>query len=179
MLAAGTKTVAVGLAGCLQALEAGDGGPSRSDEDPLYPDDRDVPDDAGTHDLYVENYDDVVHEVTLSVVRASDDALVWRAVYDAPDRRGFSIPDLLVGGRTYEVTLDVTDGPGASNTRTIEACSNSEGGSETRSDGGSKNLGVWIDGGTITFEQDNCDEINVGVRLNYGDHESFIAEDDS
>lgn len=168
-LALAGGTVATGLAGCLEAAPFGGGSAARTDDDPRYPDDRNVPADAETHDLYVENYDDVVHDVTLAVVRTTDDALIWRADYEAPDRRGFSVPELLVEDRTYETTLTVADGPEASDTRTIEACPNPN--------GGSKNVGIWIEDGTITVRQDNCDVIRVGANLNYGDHESFVVDD--
>lgn len=168
-VATGCGAVVASVAGCLGAAEFGDDSAPGPDGTPLYPDERDVPSEAETHDLFVENFDDVVYDVTLSVVRPSDEALVWRAAYEAPDRRGFSIPDLLVEGRTYEITLDVADGPEASDTRTIEACRNPH--------GGSRNVGVWIEDGSVTFEQDICDELRVGAELNYGDHESFVVED--
>lgn len=159
--------IVASLAGCLAATDGLGGDESDSDE-PIYPDDRDVPAEADMHDLYVENFDRVAHDVTLAVVRTTADALVLRAAYEAPDRRGFSIPDLLVEGRTYEITLDVTDGPASTDTRPIEACQNPH--------GGSKNPGIWIEDGSITFEQDDCDEIAVGAKLDYGAHESFLVD---
>lgn len=160
-LGLGATTVALGLAGC---TVLGD----RQAADPLYPDDRDVPAGTATHDLYVENYEGTAHTVALTVVRASDDALVWRNTYEALGERGFSIPDLLVTGRTYEITADVTDVGRSSSSQSIEECPH----------GGSRNVGVWIGhGGTpVAFRQDNCDEIRVGADLSYGDHEQFVVD---
>lgn len=132
----------------------------------LYPDDRDVPDARSTHHLFVENFDPEPYVVTLTVVR-SDEALVLRNTYEAPDGRAFYVPDLLVDGRTYRITLAIQDGARATTEQDVEPCPH---------EGDSRNVGIRIDDGAIAFEQDNCDELTVGAELQSGDHERFIRE---
>lgn len=150
------STLPLSVAGCLESLSA--------EETPRYPDARDVDADTPTHDLYVENYDAVSHVVTLSVTRAGDGALVWRRTYEAPDGRAFYVPDLLVTGRTYDVELAIRSGAEATERVPIEPCPHA---------GDSRNVGVRIRDGSITYRQDNCDEITVGADLAAGDHEQF------
>lgn len=164
VLALGATAAVGGVAGCLGGL-ASDGRDANAA--PLYPDGRSVPADAATHDLYVENFDDTSYLATLSVVRSSDGALVWEATYEALDRRGFVVPDVLVGGRTYEITVDVEDGGRATTEETMESCPH---------DGGSRNVGAWIENAEVTYRRDVCDEIRVGAQLSYADHERFIVE---
>jgi hypothetical protein len=45
-----------------------------------------------------------------------------------------------------------------------------------KGEGDSRNVGVWIRDGEIEYRQDNCDEILVGTKLSYADHERFIVE---
>lgn len=159
-----SATAVGGVAGCLGGVDASglDGG-----ADPLYPAGREVPADAATHDLYVENFDDTSYLATVSVVRSGDGALVWEATYEALDRRGFSIPGMLVGGRTYEITVDVKDGGRATTEEAMESCPH---------DGGSRNVGAWIEDAEVTYRRDHCDEIRVGAQLSYADHERFVVE---
>lgn len=166
-VAGGIAALTAGTSGCLDALSARrDPG---TDETPRYPDDREVPAGARTHDLYVENFDAEAHRLTLTVVRAGDDALLLRNTYEAPSERGFVISDLLVEERTYEIAVDVADGDRVTAERTVDGCSGS-------AEGGSANVGAWIEDGAVTFHRDRCDEIVVGAKLAYGDHERFVVE---
>lgn len=164
-LALAASTLSLGVAGCIGPLDLG-GDDEWAGVDPAYPDDRDLPADAATHHLFVENADGRPYPLVLTVVRtdAGEDALVWRQRYEAPDERGFEIPELLVEGRTYEITAAIEDRAGGSTTREIEPCPG---------EGGSRNVGVWIEDGTIAFRQDSCDEIVAGATLPIGDHASF------
>lgn len=164
----GTATaLALGLAGCVTSLAPGTDDDRWAGVEPTYPDGRDVPAGAATHHLYVENADEETHPLEVTVVRTDGDGetLVWRAGYEAPDGRGFEVPDLLVEGRTYRVTVALADGDQASTTREIDDCPH---------EGGSRNLGAWIEGAAVSFRQDNCDEIIAGARLPTGDHRSFL-----
>lgn len=131
-----------------------------------YPDDRDVPNGRSTHHLFVENFDPEPHVVELTVVCA-DGALVWRNTYEAPDERAFYVPDILVEGRTYEIALAIRDGPRATTEQAVEPCPH---------EGDSRNVGIRIKDGTISFEQDGCDELRVGAELPSGDHERFVRD---
>lgn len=166
-LTIGTAATSLGTAGCLGALDRRLEPDRATDAEPRYPDDRDVPTDASTHHLFVENFDETAHVVTLTVRRLSDDALVWRNTYEAPDERGFVVPDLLVDGRTYEITTTVEDEARATVEQPVEPCNG---------EGDSRNGGVWIEDGNVEYRQDNCDEILVGAKLSYADHERFIVE---
>lgn len=166
-LAVAASSLSLGLAGC------GALGPGDEDEwagvDPTYPDDRDLPPDAETHHLFVENADPRTYPLQLTVVRTDgdEDTLVWRERYEAPDERGFEIPDVLVEGRTYEISTDIEDGASASTTRKIESCPH---------DGGSRNVGALIEDASITYRQDRCDELIAGTEVPIGNHESFVAD---
>lgn len=166
-LAIGTAAASLGTAGCLGALDRRLESDPATDAEPRYPDDRDVPADATTHHLFVENFDETSHVVALTVRGAADGALVWQATYEAPDERGFVVPDLLVDGRTYDLATAVEDGPRATVEQSVEPCDG---------EGNSRNVGVWIEDGGIEYRQDNCDEIIVGAKLSYADHERFLVE---
>jgi hypothetical protein len=167
LLSIGTAAASLGTAGCLGEVNRRLESDSTTKAEQRYPDNRNVPADAATHDLFVENFDETERVVTLTVRRASDDALVWQNVYETPDERGFVVPDLLVAGRTYELATTVDDGRRATVEQSVEPCPG---------EGGSRNVGVWIEDGVVTYRQDNCDEILVGVKLSYADHERFIGE---
>lgn len=166
LAATGTAT-SIGLAGCTGVLDVVGGSDPYADQEPRYPDRRTIPPAAETHHLFVENADDERYGLALTVVRPADDALVWRATYDAPDGRGFEIPDLFVEGRTYTIAADVEDGDRATTERSMEPCPHR---------GDSRNVGVWIEDGAISFVQDSCDEIIAGARVPVGNHESFVIE---
>ena len=169
VLALGATTV-IGFAGCLDTLDPRD---PRDETDPWagveprYPTDREVPSDASTHHLFVENANEDLPVITLTVVRVGDDELIWRNTYQMPDERGFEIPDLLVDGRTYKITLAFENGDRTTTERAVEPCPH---------EGGSRNVGAWIENGDVTFHQDSCDEIHVGASLPIGPHERFIVE---
>jgi hypothetical protein len=77
------------------------------------------------------------------------------------------VPDLLVDGRTYEITTTVEDGTREIVEQPVEQCTG---------EGDSRNVGVWVEDGNVEYRQDNCDEILVGAKLSYADHERFIVE---
>lgn len=161
-VAGGIAALTAGTSGCLDALSARrDPG---TDETPRYPDDREVPAGARTHDLYVENFDDQQYDVFVSVRRVTDEELVWEAQYEVPDGRGIFVPDILVEDRTYEITVDVGGAGAATFRESIESCPH---------EGGSRNVGAWIESGSISVRRDICDEIRVGAKLAYSDHEWF------
>ena len=155
----------VGATGCVETVAA-PGPDTTSDGEPLYPDDRDVPADRTTHDLYVENFDDQQYDVFVSVRRVTDEELVWEAQYEVPDGRGIFVPDILVENRTYEITVDVGGAESATFRESIESCPH---------EGGSRNVGAWIESGSVSVRRDICDEIRVGAKLAYSDHEWFMV----
>jgi len=166
-LGAAAAALSFGVAGCVASPPGGDD--RWAGVEPTYPDDRDLPAGAATHHLYVENADEEPRPLALTVVRTDGggdgETLVWRAGYEAPDGRGFEVPDLLVEGRTYRVTVALADDDRASTTRTIDGCPH---------DGGSRNLGAWVEDATVSFRQDDCDELVAGATLPTGDHRSFL-----
>jgi hypothetical protein len=169
LLAAGASALSFGVAGCVGALDPRGGDDRWAGVEPRYPDDRRVLADADTHHLFVENADATAYSLALTVVRTdgAEETLVWRATYRAPDERGFEIPDVLVTGRSYRVTAAIENGDRATVERAIEPCPH---------EGGSRNVGVWIEDATVSFDEDVCDEIAVGTTLPIGDHESFRQE---
>lgn len=183
VLAIGAALLTGGLAGCSAAIDPRTTPDPWADADPSYPDDRTVPPDASMHHLYVENFDEESYPVTLTVVRPDDEVLVWRAAYEAPDGRGFEIRDLLVDGRTYEIALAIDEGERSTTELTIDPCqigvpaTGTEDEPTPRSEGGgSRNVGVWIEHGAVSFHQDICDEIRVG-RLPIGNHDYFMVQE--
>lgn len=166
LLGLGVTALTLGFAGCLGSLDPRREPDAWAGVDPRYPDDREVPPDASTHHLFVENADEESHVIGLTVVRTEDDSLIWRNTYEAPDGRGFEIPNLLVVSRTYEIRAAIEGGDEATTEREITPCPGA---------GGSRNVGVWIEGATVSFRQDVCDEIRVGT-LSIGDHDSFARD---
>lgn len=153
-----TVSASLAVSGCLEAL----GG------------DRDTATDTGaptgetsTHDLYVENFDAVRYTAAVAVRDLADDTVVLDATYEVPDERGFYVPDVLETDRTYEISIDLTDGPAETVEQAVGPCNG---------EGDSQNVGAWIRDSDVTYHQDNCDEIRVGVDLEYADHERFVVE---
>lgn len=164
-LAVGVALGSSSTGGCLAYLTGRDDPWTR--EDPCYPDDCGVPADAATHDLYVENYDDVSSTVTVTVVRKGDEALIWRSTYEVPAERGFYVPGVLVADRTYDITVELDDEQ-ATVEQAIKPC-------PPRYEAGSANVGARIEDGAITYHRDSCDEIRVGLR-SAENHEQFVVE---
>lgn len=178
-LATAGTALSTPLMGCLGTLENGGsiGGENGTREESER-DDRTAT-DAGTHHLYLTNFDDELQRVDLAIIERDGTEPVLEGTYEIPGEKGGEFRGVAAWGETYEVTATVRSSVSETFCWKTERCPGPKAGDdEAELPGGSRNSSVRIEPGAdgLSFVTDSCDAIIAGTEVPTGPATQFEVE---